>query len=126
MGTDIIVTHGPPKLYLDRRDIHQAGCPYLLNEISRIRPRLHVFGHIHAAYGREDVVLDAVRQAHDGVLIGWDGWETIVWMLVLMLWTRLNGAVFGRLDQRASTFVNASAVGVRNNELRNEPIVVEI
>ncbi|KAG7285914.1 hypothetical protein NEMBOFW57_008210 [Staphylotrichum longicolle] len=67
---DIIVTHGPPKLYLDQRGVHQAGCPYLLAEIAQIRPRLHVFGHIHAAHGREDVVLDAVRRVHDDVQLG--------------------------------------------------------
>ncbi|KAK4149395.1 hypothetical protein C8A00DRAFT_18901 [Chaetomidium leptoderma] len=121
----IIVTHGPPKLYLDRRDIHQAGCPYLLAEIARIRPRLHVFGHIHAAYGREDVVLDAVRQAHDDVQIGWGGWDAIAWMVVLVLWAKVKG-VFVGLQERTSTFVNASVVGGRDNELRNEPVVVEI
>ncbi|OKL57910.1 hypothetical protein UA08_06865 [Talaromyces atroroseus] len=54
----IIVTHGPPHLYLDRRDFHRAGCTYLAEEVYRIRPRLHVFGHIHASYGRQDVLLD--------------------------------------------------------------------
>lgn len=122
---DIIVTHGPPKLYLDKQNIHQAGCPYLLAEISRIRPRLHVFGHIHAAYGREDVVLDAVRQAHDDVQIGWGGWGTVAWMAALVLWAKVK-RVFVRPRERATIFVNASAVGGRGNELRNEPIVVEI
>ncbi|KAL2131944.1 hypothetical protein VTI74DRAFT_4426 [Chaetomium olivicolor] len=122
---DIIVTHGPPKLYLDRRDIPQAGCPCLLAEISRIRPRLHVFGHIHAAYGREDVVLDAIRQTHDDVQIGRVQWDTIVCMAVLVLWARAK-RLFVRVNERTSTFVNAAAVSGRNNELTNEPIVVEI
>ena len=92
---DILVTHGPPKLYLDRRDIHRAGCPYLLCEVARIRPRLHVFGHIHVAHGREDVVLDGVRQAHDDVQIGWGGWECVAWMVVLMVWARVKRVVWG-------------------------------
>lgn len=58
------------------------------------------------------------------MLVGWNGWRTIVWMVVLVLWIKVKG-VFGRLDERASKFVNASAVGGRGNELRNEPIVVE-
>jgi hypothetical protein len=122
----IIVTHGPPKLYLDRQGIHQAGCPYLLAEIARIRPRLHVFGHIHAAYGREDVVLDTVRQAHDDVQIGWGEWGAVVRMAVLVLWAKVKGLFVGGNKGRTTTFVNASVVGGRNNELRNEPIVVEV
>ncbi|KAK4237638.1 hypothetical protein C8A03DRAFT_44521 [Achaetomium macrosporum] len=125
MGPDIIVTHGPPKLYLDRQGIHQAGCPYLLAQIARIRPRLHVFGHIHAAYGRENVVLNAIRQAHDDVQIGWGKWDAVARMAVLILWVKVKG-MFVRAKERTTTFVNASAVGGRNNELRNEPIVVEI
>jgi Icc-related predicted phosphoesterase len=28
-----------------------AGCQELLEAVMRIRPKLHVFGHIHAGYG---------------------------------------------------------------------------
>lgn len=31
-------------------DFH-SGCPVLLEAVKRIKPRLHVFGHIHGAYG---------------------------------------------------------------------------
>ncbi|KAK4182160.1 hypothetical protein QBC35DRAFT_396522, partial [Podospora australis] len=117
--SDIIVTHGPPKLYLD------PGCPYLREEISRIRPRLHVFGHIHIAHGREDVVLDAVRQAHDQVQIGWGGWGTIAWMAIMMAAARVK-RVLGDGITGTTTFVNASAVGGPQNELKNNAIVVEI
>ncbi|KAK0659133.1 Metallo-dependent phosphatase-like protein [Cercophora samala] len=124
----IIVTHGPPKFYLDQRDFHRAGCPYLLQEITRLRPRLHVFGHIHAAYGREDVILDKVREAHDDILIGWGGWATLAWMAALVGWTRVKRAFgIGKTDAgRVTTFVNASAVGGRGNELTNEVVVIEL
>ncbi|KAK0744884.1 Metallo-dependent phosphatase-like protein [Apiosordaria backusii] len=124
----IIVTHGPPKFYLDRRDFHRAGCPYLLQEIIRLRPRLHVFGHIHAAYGKEDVVLNKVRETHDDIMIGWGGWGALAWMGVLVGWTKLKRAFgFGADDaRRVTTFVNASGVGGRGNELTNEAIVVEL
>lgn len=52
-GTDILVTHGPPRGILDRtfRGEH-VGCDDLLREVTeRIRPRLHVFGHIHEDAG---------------------------------------------------------------------------
>ncbi|KAH6628848.1 Metallo-dependent phosphatase-like protein [Chaetomium tenue] len=122
----ILITHGPPKLHLDRRAIHRAGCPYLLSEVARLRPRLHVFGHIHAAHGREDVVLDGVRQAHDDVQIGWGGWGCVAWMVVLVVWGWVKGVAWVGRGLRVTTFVNASVVGGRGNEVRNGAIVVEI
>jgi predicted phosphodiesterase len=124
---DILVSHGPPKLHLDSRDFHRAGCPYLTEEVIRIRPRLVVFGHIHASYGREDVVLDAARSAYDEVLIGWGGWETVARMAVLVLWAKLKAFLGqGRLKEKITTFVNAAVVGGPDNELRNPPVVVEL
>ena len=52
-GIDVLVTHTPPYGVLDlpsSGDRH-LGCEYLRDELSRIRPRLHVFGHIHASHG---------------------------------------------------------------------------
>jgi Icc-related predicted phosphoesterase len=53
VGTDIVITHGPAFGVLDRNadsNIHQ-GCPELLDALKRLRPRLHVCGHVHAGYG---------------------------------------------------------------------------
>jgi Icc-related predicted phosphoesterase len=52
-GTDILVTHGPPFGVLDRLvgTDRCNGCHDLRSAVTRIRPRLHVFGHIHGAYG---------------------------------------------------------------------------
>lgn len=59
-GTDVLMTHGPPK---GRGDITEwevhAGCPELLNAVQqRIRPKFHVFGHIHEgrdpAYNKDE------------------------------------------------------------------------
>eukprot|EP00930_Biecheleria_cincta_P084921 TRINITY_DN74341_c0_g1_i1.p1 TRINITY_DN74341_c0_g1~~TRINITY_DN74341_c0_g1_i1.p1 ORF type:complete len:317 (+),score=38.87 TRINITY_DN74341_c0_g1_i1:26-976(+) len=52
-GIDILVTHGPP---LGHGDLcsggNRAGCADLLHEVqSRVRPRYHVFGHVHEGYG---------------------------------------------------------------------------
>lgn len=52
-GIDVLVTHGPPHGILDR--VHRGddvGCEELLAAVRRLRPRLHVFGHIHEAYGQ--------------------------------------------------------------------------
>jgi Icc-related predicted phosphoesterase len=50
---DILVTHGPPYGILDRSPgtPHHAGCPQLLEAVTRLRPKLHVFGHVHGAHG---------------------------------------------------------------------------
>jgi len=52
-GIDILITHGPPKGHGGNTfDGTDAGCEDLLNEIqTRIKPMVHIFGHIHEGYG---------------------------------------------------------------------------
>ncbi|KAK5946932.1 hypothetical protein PMZ80_001077 [Knufia obscura] len=51
-GTDIVLTHGPPKYVLDGcADGSSGGCEHLARAICRTKPRLHCFGHIHRAWG---------------------------------------------------------------------------
>jgi Icc-related predicted phosphoesterase len=55
--TDVVITHGPAYGHGDLappwRDepARHVGCFELLLRLRAIRPRLHVFGHIHAGYG---------------------------------------------------------------------------
>lgn len=45
---DILITHGPPLDILDRTcKGHLSGCKFLKEKLSIIKPKLHVFGHIH-------------------------------------------------------------------------------
>lgn len=50
---DIMLTHGPPQGILDEtaHGGQNVGCEYLLNAVSRCKPRLHAFGHIHEGWG---------------------------------------------------------------------------
>jgi len=50
---DILITHSPPFGVLDVAPGSQehAGDPELLEAVSRVKPRLHVFGHTHGGYG---------------------------------------------------------------------------
>ena len=50
---DVLITHGPAYGFGDMLDTtERVGCVDLLNEIQdRVRPKVHVFGHIHHAYG---------------------------------------------------------------------------
>lgn len=52
-GIDILVTHGPPMGILDWGFFSKmnVGCPDLRDAVDRVKPRLHVFGHIHGCYG---------------------------------------------------------------------------
>lgn len=51
--TDILITHGPPYKILDKTASGEnVGCVDLLKEVKeRIKPKYHIFGHIHEAYG---------------------------------------------------------------------------
>lgn len=52
VDTDILITHGPPYGILDgeRSSRDHAGCAELLQAVMRVRPRLHIFGHVHGGY----------------------------------------------------------------------------
>jgi predicted phosphodiesterase len=51
-GLDILITHGPPAGVLDRTAYgEQAGCQLLAEQVAKVKPRLHVFGHIHPGAG---------------------------------------------------------------------------
>jgi predicted phosphodiesterase len=82
----VLVTHGPPLGVLDTTfDGSRVGCEELARALQRIRPRMHLFGHIHEAYGTEraDGILSVnacacdlrYRAAHPPVVVDWDGEE---------------------------------------------------
>lgn len=51
-NTDILITHGPPHRILDesiRREF--TGCEELKKKVDVLKPKLHIFGHIHEAFG---------------------------------------------------------------------------
>ncbi len=55
-GIDILITHTPPKGILDTsRTGMSLGCPSLADELRRISPRVHCFGHVHAGAGRRQI-----------------------------------------------------------------------
>jgi|APLak6261664116_1056043.scaffolds.fasta_scaffold21863_1 predicted phosphohydrolase len=51
-GTDVLITHTPPFGILDQvPGGEHVGCEELLKALQRVRPKVHVFGHIHEGYG---------------------------------------------------------------------------
>lgn len=55
-GIDVLVTHGPPFRILDMtsKDV-SVGCEALLDKVLKIKPKIHVFGHIHESYGSQEI-----------------------------------------------------------------------
>ena len=50
--TDILITHGPPLGHGDKAQYtYNVGCEELLKAVERVKPLVHVFGHIHEGYG---------------------------------------------------------------------------
>ena len=49
--TDIVVTHEPPVMILDRSAGTHWGNAPLRNRIYDVKPRYHLFGHAHESYG---------------------------------------------------------------------------
>lgn len=62
---DVLITHGPPHGVLDLSTGNlgpagtHVGCEELRRAVDRVRPRLHVFGHVHGNPG--DVVVGPTR-----------------------------------------------------------------
>ncbi|CAK88257.1 unnamed protein product (macronuclear) [Paramecium tetraurelia] len=55
--TDIVLTHGPPYGHGDmsKSEVHNnVGDQQLLQRIKQIKPKYHIFGHIHEAYGKTE------------------------------------------------------------------------
>jgi Icc-related predicted phosphoesterase len=71
--TDVLVTHAPPLGILDcETSTLHSGCPLLREIVTEIKPRLHVFGHIHRSYGHTKIgpttFLNVSMLAKDGLL----------------------------------------------------------
>jgi predicted phosphohydrolase len=113
--TDILLTHGPPKCHLDLDDL---GCPYLLDEVKKKRPVLHVFGHIHAGYGQREVLWDSFESAYEEAIGKGGSWLGLGRMIIYMI-PRIRNC-----SQRGTVLVNAAAVGGFRDEHRREPITV--
>ncbi|KAF8552652.1 Metallo-dependent phosphatase [Imleria badia] len=115
---DVLLTHGPPLGHLDRG----AGCAVLLSTLWRVRPRLHVFGHIHAARGIERVGWDDVQPAFEAVCLYADAnagvgtrWAQFVQLVWRAVTAKLSGWWWGRRARRIwgreTVLVNAASVG---------------
>jgi Icc-related predicted phosphoesterase len=50
--TDVLITHCAPHGVLDRTEQGDiTGCEDLLKRVKKVKPKVHVFGHVHEGYG---------------------------------------------------------------------------
>lgn len=82
--TDILVTHGPPFGILDyaKYSAKNVGCELLLERVKLIKPKIHIFGHIHEGAGyvfdghthfiNASVLNERYEFSNRPILVDWD------------------------------------------------------
>ncbi|KAK3900874.1 Metallo-dependent phosphatase-like protein [Staphylotrichum tortipilum] len=117
-ATEVLVTHGPPRAHLD---LMRTGCEGLLREVWRVRPRLHVCGHVHEGAGREWLGFDGLQEAYERTVREGGGWGNLVRVVVAVL----RVVVRPRAEARG-LIVNAAVVGGLRDDERRKPVTVVI
>ncbi|TAQ85231.1 hypothetical protein B7494_g6459 [Chlorociboria aeruginascens] len=133
-ATDVLITHGPPRYHLDIN----LGCPSLLEEVWRVKPRLHVFGHIHSGHGREAVFWDQGQLAYERLMARKKGGilndliPSLAWLdAVRVIWYGIKGILWQRLmvgpgGGNGGMMINAALVYQSTSDLGNPVEVVEL
>ncbi|KAF2665561.1 Metallo-dependent phosphatase [Microthyrium microscopicum] len=134
--TDVLVTHTPPKYHLDLQ-YPWLGCVFLLREVWKIRPVLHVFGHVHAGAGRELVRWDDMQEVYEGSMAR-EGRKGFIRQLIsLHLWMDalrvifygVTGVIWDRVwggDAKGTLMVNAALSVNNTGKLGNAIQIVDI
>ena len=114
LNNDILVTHSPPRYHLD---VAGWGEISLLREVERVKPKLHIFGHIHGAYGKDVLIFDTFERLYEDVCSRRAGLLAVLHMACLLLRIFLAGIP---QDARKTMLINASAVGgLREESIRD-------
>ena len=132
--TDILITHSPPKYHLDLPA--RLGCEYLLKEVWKIQPKVHVFGHVHAGYGQKSVFWDQGQQAFERLCARNSSWYLIGWIsfslwldMARVLWYGVQGIIWTRIwggHENGGIMINASLTYRNTGRLENPPQVFDI
>lgn len=118
---DVFFTHMPPYSHLD---IDGFGDDSLLREVRRVPPRLHVLGHFHAGYGRDELHHDSFEMIYEAAIRGQAGfWSVLKMACSLLVWMHLTGR---KQADDSTILINAAIVGgLRDTDIR-APLSVEI
>ena len=132
--TDVLITHTPPLYHLDLN----MGCPSLQSEIWKVKPRVHVFGHVHSGHGREAVFWDEGQASYERLMnktgngVLWDFIPSSAWLDGLkvllygvrgILWDRL---MVGPGGSNGCLLVNSAIVWQSTTAVGNTPEIVEL
>lgn len=133
-STDILITHTPPRHHLDLP--HGMGCEHLLKEVWKLRPKVHVFGHVHAGYGRENIFWDQGQKAYERVCareeagLFQDCLDPFAWLdAVRVAWHGVKGVLWSQVWGGAGTgtlMINASLTYRSTGKLANAPQIIDI
>ncbi|OKL56300.1 hypothetical protein UA08_08552 [Talaromyces atroroseus] len=115
---DILVTHGPPRTHLDLLNL---GCVHLLQEIWRVRPHLHIFGHVHDGAGTEWLQFDLLQKLYEQTIISGGGIFNVIQMAREFLRSFFNSST-----EAKCLLVNAAMVGGLRDDQRRQPVEVII
>ena len=110
-GTDILLTHGPPKGYLD---LMGKGCQHLTRAVGKARPSLVVFGHTHAGRGRLDIDYRVVEKGYQSIMAGDGGLLTVLWMALALITAWMLSLAGNGVKRKKTTLVNAAISAERN------------
>ncbi|KAF1982277.1 Metallo-dependent phosphatase [Aulographum hederae CBS 113979] len=133
-NTDVLVTHTPPKYH---RDLQAGlGCEWLLKEVWKVKPLLHVCAHCHVGAGREYLYWDQAQIIYETLrakpargllreMFDLRGWWRLLWMVLYdlsgVLWDRVWGG-----EQERTALVNAALMYNNSGKLGNKVQVVDI
>jgi Icc-related predicted phosphoesterase len=122
-NVDILITHSPPQFHLDGSGAGW-GDKFLLRELWRVKPRLHVFGHIHESHGKDRLTYDSFERHYEHARAGIAG----LWSLICMALLLVQMSILPGLSRRAkqTILVNAAAVGGLNDAERRRVQVVHL
>jgi predicted phosphohydrolase len=132
---DVLITHTPPAYHRDLVN-PSLGCAFLLREIWRVKPRLHVCGHVHAGAGRETLWWDDAQRAYEAAAARTSR-GVLAQVLDVRLWADavavvvfgLRGLVWDRIwrgEQKRTTLVNAALMYNNTGVLGNAVQVIDI
>ncbi|KAJ5753663.1 uncharacterized protein N7511_007816 [Penicillium nucicola] len=115
-GIDVLITHGPTLAHLD---LLKFGCPHLLQTLWRVRPRLHVFGHIHEGSGTDWMLFNGLQETYERTVAAGGGIQN----LLLTAWEFVKGVMRPAVEAKC-LLVNPAIVGGLQDNERRQPIKV--